>query len=227
MAVPVTNKVKHVRIVVADDHEVVRKGLALLLALQPDLDVVGEVSTGPEAIEAVRRLQPDVLLLDLKMPGLDGLSVTSTVKRASPTTRVLMLSALSDGERVLEALRCGADGYLSKDVSPDVLLGAIQTVMQGRRFLPPHLVAPLADVIASSPALKRPQPALSERECDVLRLLATSHTNRVIAEQLCVSEETVRSHIKSILRKLDQPNRTQAVVAGIRLGLIDLSRLES
>ena len=210
---------------VADDHDIVRKGLTLMLRQEADFEVVGEARDGAEALARTRELCPDVAILDLKMPGAGGDVAAREIRRQCPATRVLILSGAELDEGVLEVLEAGVDGYVPKDVSPVELAHAIRTVSAGQPYIHADVTRALLQrmVAASLPSpAKAPGSHLSPREMDVLRLLAMPVTYREIGEQLFISEETVRSHVKNILVKLGQPNRTQAVVAAVKLGLITL-----
>lgn len=204
-----------VRILIADDHEVVRHGLVLMLNLEPGFQVVGEAQTGAQAVAEVDRLRPAVALLDLKMPDMDGRAAAAQIKQRFPNTRVIILSGAEINADVFDALEKGVEGYLPKEVGPDELIRAIRTVAEGKRFIHPTLSQALLE-------RRNTRPALSPRELEVLRLLATTDTYREIAQQLFISEETVRTHVKSILAKLGEPNQKQAVLAAVRLGLIRL-----
>ena len=210
-----------IRILIADDHAVVRRGVALVLGLEPDFEIVGEVADGQQAVDAARLLRPDVILLDLKMPGIDGIAAAKAIKQNSPSSRILVLTGIEVNQTIFDALQAGADGYVLKNVSPDELARALRAVAAGDGYL--HTAVTRHILRRLSPA--SPTPArmdLTPRERDVLRLLATSATNRSIANQLGISEETVRSHVKNILAKLGQPTRTQAVVAALKAALIEL-----
>jgi DNA-binding NarL/FixJ family response regulator len=214
-----------IRVVLADDHDVVRRGLAMVLESEPDFQVVGEVRNGQEAIDAAVRLRPDLVLLDVKMPVLDGVQAAKLIKHEAPEVRILMLTGITASPATLAMFQGAADGYILKDASPAELLDAVRTVAAGKPYLQGSIIrrlfgaVPLETEQSDEPIIASP---LTPREIDILRLMATSHTNREIATQLFVSEETVRTHVKHILRKLAQPDRTQAVIAAVRAGLLDI-----
>lgn len=210
---------KKIRIVVADDHEVVRKGLMLVLRQEVDFEIAGEAHNGRDAVALAAEQEPDLILLDWKMPEMDGLTAAATIRRQTPGVRTLILSGAPIEAAALDALDAGVDGFVHKDTSPADLAEAIRIVAGGQTFLGPEIKDALAERARTAAA---PEAALSPREMDVLQLMATAATYREIGEQLYISEETVRSHAKSILAKLDQPNRTQSVIAAIRAGLISL-----
>ncbi len=217
------NSEDSIRILIVDDHAMVRQGLGMALDLQPDFAVVGEAGRGDDGVALAQRLQPDVILLDLNMPDMDGIEVMQRVRRLSPRSRVLILSGIHADARVYATVEAGVDGYIVKDATTAELAQAIRSVAAGNAYFHPLITRTLIRYAHSSslqPAALRTQ--LTTRELAVLQLMATSATNRVIADQLGVSEETVRSHVKNVLRKLDQSNRTQAVFEGIRRGLISL-----
>ena len=207
-----------IRILIADDHEIVRKGLTMVLRLEPNLEVVGEARDGAEAVEQASRLCPDVILLDLKMPIISGDIAARQIRTHCPKTRIIILSGAELDEAVLNLIET-VDGYVLKDISPDELTRAIRVVAAGRRYV--H-AAVLERMSARMIAPVEIRASLSPRELEVLRLMATAVTYREIGQKLFIAEETVRSHVKNILAKLNQPNRTQAVVSALKLGLIAL-----
>jgi DNA-binding NarL/FixJ family response regulator len=213
-----------IRMLIVDDHEIVRQGLAMMLKLEPDIAIVGEASNGPQAIEQAKLLRPDLVLLDLKMPGMSGNMAARGIKQVSPQTRVLILTGIDVDHEIVAALESNVDGYILKDAPSSELLHAIRVIMGGEAYLQPavtrRLLRRMATTSAAEPVVLPPR--LTPRELEVLRLLATSRSNKEIAEALVVTEETVRSHIKSVLNKLSQPNRTQAVLAALRMRLIEL-----
>ncbi len=211
------------RVLIADDHEMVRRGLSLVLETEEDLCVVGEASTGRQAVEAVLQQRPDVLVLDLRMPDTDGIAVLKAVKRQAPSTRVVLLTGYEVDEAILRAVQEGADGFLFKDAPPAELCRAIRLVAAGEAYLQPEVTTKLVHLMAKRTGPAPPRGStLTPREREILRLMARGHTNQEIAERVGVSLETVRSHVKNILQKLDQPNRTRAVLYALRSGLVSL-----
>jgi NarL family two-component system response regulator LiaR len=208
-----------IRILIADDHEVVRKGLALVLGQEPGFEVIWEATNGREALERAKELKPDLVLLDWKMPEMDGLNAAAAIRRDAPGARTLLLSGAPIDHAALDALDNGVDGFVHKDIAPNALAHAIRTVAKGKSFLGPEITQALIERAQGGEAQAV---QLSPREMDVLELMATAATYREIGEQLFIGEETVRTHAKNILAKLDQPNRTQAVIAALRAGLISL-----
>lgn len=211
-----------VTILIADDHEVVRRGLVLVLNLETGLRVIGEARNGAEAIAAARRLQPDVIILDMKMPLINGREAARQIKHSLPHSKVIILSGAEIDDDVIGTLNDGSvEGYVLKDASPGELSRAIRLVVQGESYIDPDLAQALSErrsgLTDRSGAIH-----LTERETEILRLLATSATYFEIGKQLSISEETVRSHAKNILAKLGQHNRAMAVVEAVKLGLISL-----
>ncbi|MCP4360299.1 MAG: response regulator transcription factor [Chloroflexi bacterium] len=209
-----------IRILICDDHEVVRKGLALVLRQEPDFEIVGEAQDGQETLKKVRDLTPDLVLLDWKMPGMDGITTARTIRQQEPGVRVLVLSGAPVEDAVLDSLNAGIDGFVHKAISPANLTLAIRVVAGGQPYLAPEVTQALLQRAQVGGEMQTV--SLTPREMDVLRLMATPATYNQIGEQLSISEETVRTHAKNILTKLDQPNRTQAVIAGLRAHLISL-----
>lgn len=214
-----------IKILIVDDHAVVRRGLTMVLRLEPDFEVVGEAENGRVALDLARQLNPDLVLLDFAMPEMDGAATAQALQEAMPHVKVLILSGVEVDDRVLDLLAAGVDGYSIKDIEPAELAQAIRTVARGEAYLHPSLAR---RVLARMSSRQQPdtgqQVRLTPREKEVLRWMATPSTYREIAEQLYVSEETIRSHAKRILSKLDQPNRAQAVLAAVRVGLLDLPK---
>lgn len=207
-----------IRILIAEDHEVVRRGLVLVLSQEDDFLVVGEAQNGAEAVAMAKEDAPDVALLDWKMPILNGLKAAQTIKQAIPACRTLILSGAPIETAVLEALDDGVDGFIHKNVSSEGLVYAIRVVASGSPYLDPQITQMLLKQRKS--AERHSAVALSPRELEILQHMATSATYKDIADQLCISETTVHTHVKRIFIKLDQPNRTQAVLSALRNGLI-------
>jgi DNA-binding NarL/FixJ family response regulator len=213
-----------VRIVVADDQQVVREGFAALLQTQPDFTVVGTASDGDEATRICRRLHPDVVLMDVRMPGTDGIEATKRLAADSRSPRVLILTTFDLDEYVYDALRAGASGFLLKDVTAEHLFDAVRVVAAGGALLAPNVTRRLISEFARHrPRTAASIPQLHEltpRETEVLRLLAEGLSNPEIAARLVVTEETVKTHVSRVLRKLGLRDRTQAVVAAYETGLV-------
>ena len=201
-----------IRVGIVDDHPVVRDGLAAILGLQPDIKVVGEAATGREACALFDRQRPDVLLLDLKMPGMDGLEVVQTLCAAHPEVRIVILTTYGGDEDIFRSLKAGAKGYLLKDAPRQQILEAIRTVHAGERYLPAAIVSKVAEH-----ALR---PELTGREREVLQGMARGASNKEIGLALSISEGTVKTHVKAILAKLDAVSRTEAVTIATRHGII-------
>lgn len=206
-----------IRILVADDHPVVREGLVLMLGTQPDFDVIGQAATGKETVDQACALTPDVLLLDLEMPDMDGVSALQQIRIRCPDVHVLVFTAFDTDERIIKAVQAGAKGYLLKGAPRQELFNAIRVIAGGGSLLQPVIASKLMQHL-SAPQ----QDTLTEREQDVLRLMGQGKANKEIASELVVTERTVKFHISSILRKLDVTNRTEAVTVALQRGLITL-----
>ncbi len=205
-----------IRIALIDDHRIVRRGLSAYFAAQPDIIVVGEASSGEEALQLAESWQADVIVIDVLMPGgIDGIETTRRLKRLLPRTQIIILSGYADDARVIGALRAGAITYVEKDSQPEQLLEAVRGAVQGKAIFEPTLMQRIlqAQTMKSSDVL-------TERESEVLRLLAEGLTNAEIAVRLSVSEETVKTHVAGILRKLGLAHRTQAAIYALRNGLV-------
>lgn len=208
----------------ADDQDLVREGLRMMLDAEPDIDVVGEVENGAEAIAEARRLVPDVLLMDIRMPVLDGIEATRRLVEAGARVRILILTTFDLDEYVYRAMKAGASGFLLKDAKREQLAAAIRTVAGGESLLAPAITRRLIQDYCSRPPLSAGLPdavsGLSPRELDVLRLLADGRSNHEIASELYLSDATIKSHVARILSKLDLRDRVQAVVFAYEIGLV-------
>jgi DNA-binding NarL/FixJ family response regulator len=207
-----------IRVLVVDDHAVVREGLRTFLELQDGIEVAGEAADGEEAIEAAERLGPDVVLMDLVMPALDGLAAMRVLRERVPGARVIVLTSFADDEKLLPALRAGAAGYLLKNAEPQELARAVRAAHAGEALLDPHVAARLVDALAGE---KEPLDQLTPREREVLQLIGLGFSNKRIAQELRLSEKTVKTHVGHVLAKLGVDDRTQAAVFAVRAGLID------
>ena len=214
-----------IRVLVADDQAMVRAGFRMLLAGEQDIEVVAEASTGLEAVAEAARTDPDVVLMDIRMPELDGLEATSRIVAADPAARILVLTTFDLDEYVYGALRAGASGFVLKDDPPEQLIAAIHTVASGDALLSPAVTRRVIEQFSHIP---RPTPPpqlsdLTERELDVFRLIARGLSNAEIGKQLYISDTTVKTHITHILQKLDLRDRVQAVVLAYQAGIVDAS----
>jgi NarL family two-component system response regulator LiaR len=208
-----------ISVLIADDHPFVRHGLRTYLETLDDLEVVGEASDGSEAVELAGQLLPEVVLMDLVMPELDGVEATRAIRAASPSTKVIVLTSFDDDEKVFPAIKAGAAGYLLKDVHPAELAEAVRKASRGEALLAPSVAARLMQEVSG----ERPAAAgLTERELEVLRLIARGMSNKLIAHELVVSEKTVKTHVSNILAKLHLADRTQAALYAVREGLAEL-----
>jgi NarL family two-component system response regulator LiaR len=206
------------RVLIVDDHGVVREGLRAYLELEPDIQVVGEAKDGLEAVRRAAELQPDVVLMDLVMPNMDGVDATSRIKEQQPATHVIILTSFLDDERVVPAIRAGATSYLLKDVAASDLARAIRGARAGQAQLHPEVARRLMQQV-TSPRKPDAGAQLTDREREVLRLLADGRSNKEIARTLVVSERTVKGHVSNILGKLGLQDRTQAALFAVRNGL--------
>jgi DNA-binding NarL/FixJ family response regulator len=209
-----------IRILLADDHAVLRAGIRVLLEMQPDLEVVGDASDGAQTLACVRRLRPDVVLMDIGMPGMDGLAATRQVKEISPSTRILILTQHENREYVLPALKVGASGYVLKRSEGDELLNAIRTVHAGGTFLDPTVAGVIAEEVRRGGSGQDPYETLSDREREVLLLLARGKTQKQIGEALFISAKTVDFHRTNLLRKLGLSSRADLTRYAVQRGLL-------
>lgn len=215
-----------ITILIVDDHQVVRQGLRTFLELQDDFQVVGEASDGQSAVDLVSQLTPDVVLMDLVMPRLDGIAATQRVKTLGLPTKVIALTSFTEDNKVFPAIQAGASSYLLKDVSPDDLAEAIRAAHRGEARLHPEIMRRLMDEVAH-PSLPASEPKtqieeLTSRELEVVRLIAQGRSNQEIARELVISEKTVKTHVSNVLSKLDLGDRTQLAIFAIKKGLVDL-----
>ena len=211
-----------IRVLIVDDHAVVRQGLRAFLQTQDDIDIAGEAADGEEAVRRVRELVPDVVLMDLVMPKLDGIAAIREIRSLSPSTKVIVLTSFADDEKVFAAVKAGAAGYLLKDVRPQELGEAIRVVNRGEALLHPTVAAKLMQEVAESGRREASPDSLTDREMDVLRLIARGMSNKEIALELGVAEKTVKTHVSNILQKLHVADRTQAALYAVRERLVDL-----
>lgn len=203
-----------IRIVIADDHPIVREGLAAILGRQSDMEVVGEAKTGREAVELVQLLAPDVVLMDLRMPEMSGVEAIASIHRDRPECGILVLTVYDGDQEIVRALQAGARAYLLKDTYREDLIEAVRAVRGGQRRIPPEVARRLAEYVAN--------PGLTARELDVLRLMARGCANAEIGRSLFITESTVKGHINNILGKLGVRDRTQAVTTALRRGIVTL-----
>jgi DNA-binding NarL/FixJ family response regulator len=208
-----------IRILIVDDHAVVRKGLAMVLRLESDLEVVGEAENGRIGLEAAKNLNPDIVLVDLVMPEMDGQEMALALRKSNPKIKVMMLTGTEVDDRVFDLVAAGIEGYVLKNIEPGELVRAIHAVVHGEAYLHPDVMKKVLGRIQPHHAATI---SLTPREIEILEWMASPNTYKQIAGQLNVSEETVRSHAKNILEKMKQPNRAQAVLAAMRIGLIKL-----
>lgn len=208
-----------IRLLVVDDHAVVRKGLVMVLRQEPDFEIVGEVENGRVGLDAAKSLEPDIALVDLIMPEMDGQEMALTLRKSNPKIKIIMLTGTEVDDRAYELVTAGIEGYVLKNIEPGELVRAIRAVANGEAYLHP-------DVMKKMLAHLQPQHSfsvsLTPRELEVLEWMSTPNTYKQIAIRLSVSEETIRSHAKNILEKMKQPNRAQAVLAAVKMGMIKL-----
>jgi NarL family two-component system response regulator LiaR len=211
-----------IRVFVADDHAIVREGLRTLISSEPEMELVGEAADGIEAVFKARSLKPDVILMDLLMPRKDGLEAINEIKNENPEARILVLTSFAEEDKVFPAIKAGALGYLLKDSLPQDLLQAIHAVYRGEPSLHPTIALKLIRELGQPSQLPPADDPLTQREEEVLKLVAQGLTNQELAERLFISEWTVRTHVRNILSKLHLANRTQAALYALRSGLANL-----
>jgi DNA-binding NarL/FixJ family response regulator len=212
---------KTIDLLIVDDHPVVRDGLIAILSTQPDFNVVEEAASGEHALTLFQQVQPDVILLDLEMPGMDGVEVIKRLRQMQPEVKIVVFTAFDTDERILNALQAGAKGYLLKGVPRSELFEAIRVVHGGGSLLQPVVASRLLNQLSGTET-SGPAEELTPRESEVLQLLAHGKTNKEIATELVISERTVKFHISSILAKLGATNRTEAVTTALQQGLVEL-----
>jgi len=220
---------ENINILIVDDHTVVRDGLNALLSLETGMHVVGMASDGEEAVRMARELKPDVILMDLVMPHMDGVQATLAIRRNNPGARILVLTSFAENHQVFSAIKAGAMGYVMKDTSAEELIDAIRETAQNRPVLQPDIARKLVRDIQDQPGRPSDESALTEREVEILQQVALGSTNQEIADLLYLSERTVRTHITNILAKLGLTNRTQAALYALKQGIahIDYTTKES
>ena len=217
------DKTEIIKVLIVDDHQVVRQGLRTFLELHEDIAVIGEAGDGLDAVEMVRMLQPDVVLMDLVMPRMDGISATLKVHDMGIPVKIIALTSFSEDDKVFPAIQAGAASYLLKDVSPDDLVDAIRAVHHGEARLHPDITRKLMEQVSQARTTTQeiPLDVLTEREREVVRLVAMGRSNREIAEQLFISEKTVKTHISNILAKTNLEHRTQLAIFAIKNKLVE------
>lgn len=218
-----TKKDEPIRVLVVDDHAIIRKGIKAVLDLVPDVDLVGEAENGKQAVEIEKELTPDVILMDLMMPEMDGIECIRKIKARRPKAHILVLTNFAGEEMIFPAIKAGAMGYHLKDSSPETLIEAIRQINQDVASLHPSIAKKVLDEFHSSEKQPLSEEPLTQRELEVLRLIAQGAENRDIAEQLVISEATVRTHVSNILGKLHLASRTQAALYALREGLASLN----
>lgn len=213
---------KVIRLLIVDDHTIVRKGIKVLVATEKDMQVVGEAENGAEAVEKAASLKPDVILMDLVMPCMDGIEATSRITAQEPGARILVLTSFAADDKVFPAMKAGALGYLLKDSSPEQLLEAIRQVYRGEPSLEPAIARKVLQELSHPGQGKPTSEPLTQRELEVLRLISQGLSNKEIAAKLFVAEWTVRTHVSNVLSKLHLASRTQAALYALRSGLASL-----
>jgi NarL family two-component system response regulator LiaR len=213
---------EEIRILIVDDHAIVREGQRALIETEPGMTLVGEATNGVDAINLARSLNPDVIFMDLFMPDMGGIEATEAIKAENPEARILVLTSFAEDEKVFMAVKAGASGYLLKDSTPDEILTAVRNVNRGQPAMNPIIANKLMRELQRESDLPPTEEPLTERELGILKLVAQGLSNQEIAEELVISERTVRTHVSNILSKLHLANRTQAALYALKEGLADL-----
>lgn len=211
-----------IRVLIVDDHHIVRRGLVFFLRTQKELEIVGEAANGKEAVELAKLLKPDIILMDLVMPEMDGIQATKIIKQTHPNIKIMMLTSFSDQDHVIPALEAGASGFQLKDIQPDELVTSIKKIVGGENQLHPkatsHLLANLSNIKKQE---KNAQEDLTKRELDVLKEIAKGKSNKEIAASLFITEKTVKTHVSNLLAKLELADRTQAALYAVKNHLVE------
>jgi two-component system, NarL family, response regulator LiaR len=217
------SKEQVIKVLVVDDHAIIRRGIRAVLDLEPDIELVGEAENGAQAVELEKQLQPDVILMDLMMPEMDGITAIKEIKKQNASACILVLTNFAGEEMIFPAIKSGAVGYHLKDSSPEALIEAIRQVSQGMVSLHPSIAKKLLEEIHNTRQQTMSDESLTPRELDILRLIAQGRENREISDQLVISEATVRTHVSNILGKLHLASRTQAALYALKEGLVSLN----
>ncbi|MBG9589773.1 response regulator [Cytobacillus firmus] len=211
-----------IKVLIADDHHVVRRGLVFFLKTQPEIEIIGEAKNGHEAVEMMQTLQPDVVLMDLDMPVMNGIEATRQIKLNYPDVKIMILTSFSDQDHVIPAIEAGASGYQLKDIEPDILVQAIIQLMKGENQLHPKATSHLLTHLTNKNSTERqPLEELTKRELEVLREIAKGKSNKEIASSLFITEKTVKTHVSNLLSKLELADRTQAALYAVRHGIAE------
>jgi DNA-binding NarL/FixJ family response regulator len=211
-----------IRILIADDHHVVRRGLVFFLKTQKDLEIIGEAENGRKAVEMAKELKPDIILMDLAMPEMDGIEATKIIKEEDPSIKIMILTSFSDQDHVIPALEAGASGFQLKDIQPDELVTSIKRMVKGESQLHPKATSHLlANLSHSSNPKKKLLDELTKRELDVLKEIAKGKSNKEIAASLYITEKTVKTHVSNLLAKLELADRTQAALFAVKNKLVE------
>lgn len=210
-----------IRILIADDHHVVRRGLAFFLKTQQDIEIIGEAGNGKEAVKLARSLKPDLILMDLVMPEMDGIQATKIIKGEMPEIKIMMLTSFSDQDHVIPALEAGASGYQLKDIEPDELITCIKKIMDGENQLHPKATSHLLANLSNKKEDKNLLSELTKREMDVLKEIAKGKSNKEISASLFITEKTVKTHVSNLLAKLELADRTQAALYAVKNQLVE------